>query len=736
MKRVLSAIIAMIMLLGTTACAVAPAQDENGQTEIILKIGNSMMTVDGNEQEIDSGRGTVPIIVNGRTLVPVRAIIEAMGGTVGWDGETETATLNMGDDEIKLIIDSTTAYLNGAEKMLDVAPTIINERTMLPIRFIAESFHFNVEWIESEQKIIIRTEGNSQNTESHKILIAYFSRAGENWQVGFVDKGNTAVIEEYIENKIDADVFEIKASEPYPESYDETLTRVNRERDNNERPQFEGEISNLDQYDTVFLGYPIWYGGLPMIMYTFLEEYDMSGKTIIPFSTHGGSGWGSTLTELKELCPDSTFKDGFSTAGTNARSSKKDVEKWIDGLELDTMRMNNEEAAVLATFEKIQQAMIDKDIETLDRMHKDGKIFTHMSGKVQTKDEYFAEIKNGTLNYYAYDIKNPVITVNGKYANLKASTTLTAKVYGSSGSWTLPTDMWFEKIGGEWIACNEPDITSQFDLDKGTVVLNSGYEMPILGIGTYQLSNAQAENSVYWALRDGYRLIDTARIYGNEEGVGRGIKKAISEGFVTREEIFVTTKMWTSDFDNGDAAINASLKRLDLDYIDLMILHHSQPRNDVKAYHAMEKAVADGRLRSIGLSNYYTPDDFDRLVNATNITPALLQNETHPYHQSKEMKDHLEKYGTVMESWFPLGGRGNTQTLFNDETISSIAKVHNKTSAQVILRWHLQAGNIAIPGSSNEAHIGENFEIFDFELSKEEMQRLTDIDKNERFADY
>lgn len=194
--------------------------------------------------------------------------------------------------------------------------------------------------------------------------------------------------------------------------------------------------------------------------------------------------------------------------------------------------------------------------------------------------------------------------------------------------------------------------------------------------------------------------------------------------------------MWTSDFDNGDEAINASLKRLDLDYIDLMILHHSQPRNDVNAYQAMEKAVEDGRLRSIGLSNYYTPDDFDRLVNATSITPALLQNETHPYHQSREMKEHLEQYGTVMESWFPLGGRGNTQTLFNDETISSIAKAHKKTSAQVILRWHLQAGNIAIPGSSNEAHIQENFEIFDFELNDEEMKQLTDIDKNERFANY
>lgn len=275
-----------------------------------------------------------------------------------------------------------------------------------------------------------------------------------------------------------------------------------------------------------------------------------------------------------------------------------------------------------------------------------------------------------------------------------------------------------------------------FDLKEGTVLLNSGYEMPILGIGCFMLSNDQAANSVYWALRDGYRLIDTARIYGNESGVGRGIRRAIDEGFVTREEIFVTAKMWTSDFDNGDAAVDASLDRLGLDYVDLMILHHSQPWNDVQAYQAMERAVNAGKLRSIGLSNYYEPEDFDRLVNAANIKPAILQNETHPYHQSSEMKEHIAQYGTVLESWFPLGGRGNTQTLFRDDTIASIAATHGKTSAQIILRWHLQVGNIAIPGSSNEAHIAENFDIFDFSLSDDEMAALTAIDRDERFADY
>lgn len=275
-----------------------------------------------------------------------------------------------------------------------------------------------------------------------------------------------------------------------------------------------------------------------------------------------------------------------------------------------------------------------------------------------------------------------------------------------------------------------------FDLKKGTVKLNSGHEMPILGIGTFQLSNSQAENSVYWALKAGMRLIDTARIYGNEEGVGRGIRRAIKDGICKREEIFVTTKMWTSDFSNGDAAVDASLKRLGLDYIDLMILHHSQPRNDVDAYKAMERAVKAGKLRSIGLSNYYEPDDFDRLVKATSIKPALLQNETHPYHQSGKMKAHIAKYGTVMESWFPLGGHGYTQTLFNDPTISAIAKAHGKSSAQIIIRWHLQAGNIAIPGSSNEKHIIEDASVWDFSLNDDEMKQMAAINKDRRNANY
>lgn len=308
-----------------------------------------------------------------------------------------------------------------------------------------------------------------------------------------------------------------------------------------------------------------------------------------------------------------------------------------------------------------------------------------------------------------------------------------------SVSESVPTDPPVkENIPDETVPTEAASVSTapKFDLENGTVTLNNGISMPIIGIGTFALSDSEAEESVYWALWDGYRLIDTARIYGDEAGVGRGIRRAIDEGLVTRKEIFVTTKMWTSDYDNGDAAINASLERLGLDYIDLMILHHSQPENDVTAYKAMEQAVADGRLKAIGLSNYYDPDDFDRMVNATSVLPAVLQNETHPYHQSVDMKEYIAQYGTVLESWFPLGGRGNTQALFNDPVISAIASAHGKTPAQVILRWHLQDGHIAIPGSHNETHIQENFDIFDFELTPDEMTQIAALDKNERLGDW
>ena len=282
---------------------------------------------------------------------------------------------------------------------------------------------------------------------------------------------------------------------------------------------------------------------------------------------------------------------------------------------------------------------------------------------------------------------------------------------------------------------NSETSASEFDFDSKTVKLNSGYEMPILGLGTWTLSNEEAENSVYHALKDGFRLIDTARYYQCETGVGKGIKKAVEEGIVKREDVFVTSKIMPSDYERAAQGINDSLRDLGLDYIDLMLIH--QPgNNDEAVYKAMEQAVRDGKVRSIGISNYYTPEAFDEVMSYAQIPPAVIQNENHIYYQNTALQEYVRKYGVVVESWYPFGGRGHTSENFNNETITAIAKSHGKTSAQVILRWHLQAGYIAIPGSSNPDHIAENYRIFDFELTDDEMRQIAAVNKNQRYENW
>ncbi|MBE6110584.1 MAG: aldo/keto reductase [Erysipelotrichaceae bacterium] len=266
-------------------------------------------------------------------------------------------------------------------------------------------------------------------------------------------------------------------------------------------------------------------------------------------------------------------------------------------------------------------------------------------------------------------------------------------------------------------------------------MLNSGYEMPIIGLGTWTLNDDEAENSVYHALKSGMRLIDTARYYGNEIGVGRGLRKAIDEGIVTREEVFITSKIYGGDYERAGGIINDALTDLDVDYIDLLLIH--QPgADDEGVYKAMEDAVKDGRLRSIGISNYYTKQQVDEVLSFATITPAVIQNENHLYYQNNELQKYVSQYGIVVESWYPFGGRGHTAENFNNSVIMELAQKYNKTSAQIILRWHLQAGYIAIPGSSDPDHIAENFDIFDFELSDEDMSKIRALDIQQRYENW
>lgn len=273
---------------------------------------------------------------------------------------------------------------------------------------------------------------------------------------------------------------------------------------------------------------------------------------------------------------------------------------------------------------------------------------------------------------------------------------------------------------------------STFELSKGengnppVIILSSGYEMPIVGLGTYSLHGDVCVNAILSAIELGYRKFDTASFYGNEEEVGEAVRRS----GVPREELFVCTKLYPNQFADAENTIEESLRKLNIGYIDLMLLHHPGT-HDVEAYKAMERAVKAGKIRSIGVSNYYIREMTDFLPQV-NIRPVLVQNEIHPYYQEKEVIAFMHKNGIVVEGWYPLGGRGYTAAMLGNETISRIAKAHGKSSAQVILRWDLQNGVVVIPGSSNPDHQKENISLFDFELTEDEMNQINALDRNEK----
>ena len=443
--------------------------------------------------------------------------------------------------------------------------------------------------------------------ESSKVLVVIFSRTG-----------HTKPLAEYIAEDLNADLYEIEAKVPYTDDDIQYYTNCRADREQNDpsaRPEIAGELPDVTGYDTVFIGYPIWHGQAPKIIYTFLEGVDLSGKTIIPFCTSHSSPLGTSAENLHPLAPDAAWMEGRRFAiGTTAG----EISEWVKSLDI-------------------------------------------LSG--------------------------------------------------------------------------QPADTGVFDFEKQTVLLNSGYEMPIIGLGTWTLSDDEAENSVYHALKSGMRLIDTARYYGNEVGVGRGLQKAIDEGIVTREDVFITSKVYGGNYERAGGIIDDALKDLNVDYIDLMLIH--QPGyDDEGVYKAMEDTVRAGKLRSIGISNYYTKEQVDEVLSFATIVPAVIQNENHLYYQNTELQEYASQYGIVIESWYPFGGRGHTSEHFGNEVIKELAEKYGKSSAQIILRWQLQAGFIAIPGSSNPDHIAENYDIFDFELSKEDMQRIRELDQHERYENW
>lgn len=466
-----------------------------------------------------------------------------------------------------------------------------------------------------------RQEDSSLNTESMKeestannetdtskdILVVYFSATG-----------TTKSLAKYAADILNADLYEIVPDNPYTEDDLAYYTNGRADREQNDptaRPAISGKVENMEQYDTILLGYPIWHGQAPRVISTFLESYDFSGKTILPFCTSHSSDIGTSATNLHPLAENANWLDGKRFAGGTTR---EEIERWLSDLKIKPLQVTNEQ----------KQAGV-------------------------------------------------------------------------------------------------------FDFDTKTVLLNSGYEMPINGLGTYSLHGDECINAVKSALKSGVRLIDTASAYENEEEVGQAIREAIDEGIIKREDIFVTTKIYPgSEMENPEESIQACLDRLNIGYVDLMLLHHPD-RNDVKAYKAMEQFVKDGKIRSIGLSNWYV-EELTEFLPQVDTVPALIQNEIHPYYQENDVIPFIQEKGIVVQGWYPLGGRGHTAELLGNEVISEIADAHGVSSAQVILRWNLQKGVVVIPGSSNPDHINENAELYHFNLTENEMNRINALDRNEK----
>ncbi|MCD8089408.1 MAG: hypothetical protein LUD81_02085, partial [Clostridiales bacterium] len=336
-------------------CMICSYGDD--EISVIFTLNSPVMSINGTEQAIDE-EGTTPVSVNERTLVPVRAVTEAIGGSAAWNNESREVILVYEDNEIILTIDSSTALLNGSEILLDVSPVIINGRTMLPVRFIAESFGYDVEWNRETSQIII--SGNTSESEpieeevfenyaradNSNILIAYYSL------IDIVDENadavssatpysyNTETAAEIIQSKVGGELFKITSEAVYPENHSEASQLAKEQLDGNFRPALTSWIDNIDAYDVIFIGYPIWHQKAPMTVYSFIEEYDFSGKTIIPFCTALGSGISESEKDLREMCPNAKFEEGLSLS-TEDSTMADDIEEWLSDINISGSQQSN-----------------------------------------------------------------------------------------------------------------------------------------------------------------------------------------------------------------------------------------------------------------------------------------------------------------------------------------------------------------------------------------------------------
>ena len=329
MKKIISILLtfAFVMSFITGCSAAEQTKTETEKFVLTMQIGNPVMTVNGENKNIDES-GTVPIVENGRTLVPIRAIIEAMGGDVKWDGETNTAVLTLGNDTITLVIGSETAFFNEEKNTLDVAPKIINDRTMLPIRFIAEKFNFNVDWDEATETITITKdiEAKTDVKDGGKTLVVYYSASG-----------STEKVANYIKDAANADIFELEPVDEYTSAdldWTDKSSRVNAEHDDETKRDIKLKnttVPNFDEYDTVFIGYPIWWGIAAWPVDNFVKSNDFTGKTVIPFCTSASSGLGNSGKLLSETAGTGDWQDGMRF---RSGASESDVKAWVNSLNI------------------------------------------------------------------------------------------------------------------------------------------------------------------------------------------------------------------------------------------------------------------------------------------------------------------------------------------------------------------------------------------------------------------
>ena len=565
---------------------------------------------------------------------------------------------------------------------------------------------------------LMRQEVTTTHEQDSDILVSYFSRTG-----------TTEVIADYIIDITGADVFEIEALVPYTDEdiqYSNSSCRANQEQnDKSVRPEIADTLENIEQYDTIFLGYPIWWGEEPRIIDTFLESYDFSGATVIPFCTSHSSGMSTSENNIRNL--DVEYGALLSGKRFSADSTQNDVAGWLDTLPIsekeNETKMNievnghlltatledNSSAKAFAELIKSEPLTINMDdYANFEKVGKLPKNLPRNDEQIRTEAGDIILYQGNQITIY-YDENTWNFTRIGKIDNITQS-----ELKEILGTGSVSVTFSIERK------------TGVFDMESKTVMLNSGYEMPICGLGTYSLADETCINSVVAELQNGGRLIDTAYMYHNEKEVGQGIRQS----GVPREEVFVETKLYPNQYADAENAINKALEELDMEYIDLMLLHHPGT-NDVEAYKAMEQAVADGKIRSIGLSNWYV-EELEEFIPQITIMPSVVQNEIHPYYQENDVIPYIQSLGIVVQGWYPLGGRGHTAELLGDETITRIAGNHGVSSAQVILRWNLQKGVVVIPGSSNPEHIKENLDLFGFELSNDEMDQINDLDRNEK----